>query len=122
MAGQQLVQMPDGKLQVLTTTQIQQATKSQQQQQQQTVVTAKTPVIKTSASTVAPAGKLVLQSVAGQQVKQPQSPIKQQILIKQQGTPVLQKIASPGGTVVVSGGQVLQQQVVVSQPSTQQQV
>lgn len=51
MPGQQLVQMPDGKLQVMTTTQLQNAQQTPQQQQQQIKATAavtptKTTVIK----------------------------------------------------------------------------
>lgn len=113
MAGQQLVQMPDGKLQVLTTTQIQQAAKAQP--------AAKATVIKSSASTVPPAGKLVLQTSGSPQPKAVQQPVvsptkTQQILVKQQASPVVQKIAATApAAVVVSGGQVLQQQVVVSQ-------
>lgn len=111
MPGQQLVQMPDGKLQVLTTTPIQQTTT--------TTVTPKTPSITTQKAIIKPStptGKLVLQ---GNQLKtvqqtQPQSPTKtQQIIVKQPATPVIQKIAN-SNTVVVSGTQVLQQQVVVS--------
>lgn len=112
MPGQQLVQMPDGKIQVLTTTQIQ-TTTSTSTPKAQTITPTKT-IIKTTPNTST--GKLVLQSnqIKAAQV-QPQSPSSkgQQILVKQQGTPVLQKIGTPN-TVVVSGGQVLQQQVVVS--------
>lgn len=109
LPGQQLVQMPDGKLQVLTTTQIQQATT-----QQSTPKTTTTKTVIKSANT--PTGKVVLQ---GNQVKtimqaSTQSPAKGQVIVKQQTGNVVQKIATPN-TVVVSGNQVItQQQVIVS--------
>lgn len=108
LPGQQLVQYPDGKLQVISGGVVQQ----QQQQQQQTV--PKTPVTPTVAKQIikpavsTPVGKVVVQ---GNQVKLPvqQSPkTPQQVFIKQQVTPKVQN------QVVVSGNQVIQQQVVVS--------
>ncbi|XP_022917774.2 nucleosome-remodeling factor subunit NURF301 isoform X2 [Onthophagus taurus] len=127
MPGQQLVQMPDGKLQVLTTTQIQPQTPtattapaaiSTPQQQQKTVANA--VVNKTVIKPTTPAastGKLVVQ---GSQVKailqQPvQSPVKGQVIVKQPAATaqVVQKIAASPGTVVVSGNPVFQQQQVV---------
>lgn len=119
LPGQQLVQMPDGKLQVLTTTQIQATT------QASTPKTTTTKTVIKSANT--PAGKVVLQ---GNQVKtivqaSTQSPAKGQVIVKQQSGNV-QKIAAPN-TVVVGGNQVItQQQVIVSgspviaTPGTQQ--
>ncbi|XP_064211218.1 nucleosome-remodeling factor subunit NURF301 isoform X5 [Tribolium castaneum] len=61
-------------------------------------------------------GKMVVQ---GNQLKpanqqQTASPVKtQQVIVKTPGTPVVQKVGTPN-TVVVSGGQVIQQQVVIS--------
>ncbi|KRT79741.1 PHD finger motif containing protein [Oryctes borbonicus] len=118
MPGQQLVQMPDGKLQVLTTTQIQPSTPPAPTATKTQILTPNKTVIKTA--TNASTGKVVMQ---GSQVKailqQPtQSPVKgQHVIIKQQtGTPVVQKIATTTtGNVVVSGNQVYpQHQVVVS--------
>lgn len=126
MPGQQLVQMPDGKLQVLTTTQIQPpqaptTTPTTTAQQVKPAPAAATPnavanktVIKSTPATST--GKLVVQ---GSQVKailqQPvQSPVKgQQVIVKQPATQVMQKIASSPGTVVVSSNPVFQQQQVV---------
>ncbi|KAB0795122.1 hypothetical protein PPYR_11961 [Photinus pyralis] len=108
MPGQQIVQMPDGKLQVLTTTQIHPATTAPKTPP----VTSTKAIIKTANN---PTGKLVLQSGQLKTVQQiqPQSPTKtQQIIVKQQGAPLVQKAATPN-SVVVSGGQVLQHQVVV---------
>lgn len=119
MPGQQLVQMPDGKLQVLTTTQIQPSTPPVTATTKTQAITPNKTVIKTTAN--ASTGKVVMQ---GSQVKailqQPaQSPVKgQHVIIKQQtSTPVVQKIAAAATTtnVVVSGNQVFpQHQVVVS--------
>ncbi|XP_064211217.1 nucleosome-remodeling factor subunit NURF301 isoform X2 [Tribolium castaneum] len=112
LPGQQLVQYPDGKLQVMTSAQL-----------QQSGLTVKTPTptqtpakstIKPSTNT--PVGKMVVQ---GNQLKpanqqQTASPVKtQQVIVKTPGTPVVQKVGTPN-TVVVSGGQVIQQQVVIS--------
>ncbi|RZC39906.1 nucleosome-remodeling factor subunit NURF301, partial [Asbolus verrucosus] len=111
LPGQQLVQYPDGKLQVMTNAQL-----------QSSGLTVKTPtttpnikpLIKPAPTT--PIGKVVVQ---GNQLKpanqqQVQSPVKtQQVIVKTPGTPVVQKVATPN-TVVVSGGQVIQQQVVIS--------
>ncbi|KAK5645407.1 hypothetical protein RI129_006707 [Pyrocoelia pectoralis] len=112
MPGQQIVQMPDGKLQVLTTTQIHPTTT--------VTTTPKTPPVMSTKAIIktanTPTGKLVLQSNQLKTVQQiqPQSPTKtQQILVKQQSTPLVQKAGTPN-SVVVSAGQVLQHQVVVS--------
>lgn len=118
MPGQQLVQMPDGKLQVLTTTQIQPSAPPTTQATKTQIVTPNKTVIKTAPN--ASTGKVVMQ---GSQVKAilqqpPQSPVKgQHVIIKQQAaTPVVQKISTAtSGNVVVSGNQVFpQHQVVVS--------
>ncbi|KAK4876450.1 hypothetical protein RN001_012872 [Aquatica leii] len=112
MPGQQIVQMPDGKLQVLTTTQIQSTTSSSTTSKTPPVIATKAIIKSANTST----GKLVLQGnqLKTVQLQQPQSPSKnQQIVVKQQGTPVVQKV-TPSNAVVVSGGQVIQQQVVVS--------
>ncbi|XP_025834373.1 nucleosome-remodeling factor subunit NURF301 isoform X2 [Agrilus planipennis] len=142
MPGQQLIQMPDGKLQVLCTTQIQQQTPAsgagtasattissgvvQKLIQQPSPTTAVVPTKTVIKSAITSAGKVIVQQqknatvIAGVQQTQAQqqpltqSPNKTQVVIKQQ-TPVLQKVNTPPGTVVVSGGQpVIQQQVVVS--------
>ncbi|XP_075219983.1 nucleosome-remodeling factor subunit NURF301 E(bx) isoform X3 [Lycorma delicatula] len=118
MPGQQLVQMPDGKLHVLNT----QAAPAVQTQstprlvspQQVTVVKApnKTQVVrpanvrpgtpsKTSTTTTTTAATKPSQTVV----------IRQQVA----GTPIVQKVNAQPGTVVVSGGQVFQSgQIVVS--------
>ncbi|KAL3268250.1 hypothetical protein HHI36_007374 [Cryptolaemus montrouzieri] len=109
LPGQQLVQFPDGKLQVLSGGVV--------QQQQVNKTPAGSPnvvkqVIKPNVST--PVGKVMVQ---GNQVKLPiqQSPVKQaqQVIVKQQIAPaqVTQKVQNQ---VVVSGNQVVQQQVVLS--------
>lgn len=132
LPGQQLVQYPDGKLQVLTTSQIQSSG----------LATAKTPVqspnpkaiikqaIHTSAGTRAlvQGSPIVKQAVIGQpqvqspqvtkpqqvQVQQQAQPQQQQIILKQQsGQPLVQKV-NQGGMVLTPGGQVLQQQVLLS--------
>ncbi|XP_045474832.1 nucleosome-remodeling factor subunit NURF301 isoform X2 [Harmonia axyridis] len=120
LPGQQLIQYPDGKLQVISGGVV----------QQQAAKTPGTPVvtkqiIKSNVST--PVGKVVVQ---GNQVKLPvpQSPkTTQQVFIKQQLTPA-QVTPKVQNQVVVSGNQVIQQQVVVSgnqvigTPVAQQQV
>ncbi|XP_050310711.1 nucleosome-remodeling factor subunit NURF301 isoform X3 [Anthonomus grandis grandis] len=128
MPGQQLVQFPDGKLQVLTTTQTVAAAAPATTQPKQPVVaaTSSTPVkhqiIKpavSASSAVTPAGKVQLRPLNTQQQQQQQQPGQQQILLspkgqqvfKQQGQPTLQKIVQ--GQVAVGGHQVVQQQVVV---------
>ena len=90
--------MPDGKLQVLNTSQIQALP--------QTVVATKTtnvttpvktaikPVLNTSTGKiVAPASsvKAILQQPAVQ------TPVKMQVVVKQQATPVMQVLANNGG-------------------------
>ncbi|XP_060530010.1 nucleosome-remodeling factor subunit NURF301 isoform X2 [Cylas formicarius] len=122
LPGQQLVQFPDGKLQVLTTAQLQSAANIQQSKiSSSTPCTVTKTVVKPSVTTTAQTGsKVVLQSaqvklqpqqqtIVTQQVLQP-SPIKQAI-VKQQNTPVVQKVGHTG--VVVSSGQIIQQQVVL---------
>lgn len=112
LPGQQLVQYPDGKLQVLTTAQLQ----SSGLTTTKTPITATTPkaIIKQAVNTSA--GKTLVQAnqlktvVAQPQVQQ--SPIKtQQVVIKQQ-QPIMQKVAQ-GSVVVGTTGQVIQQQVVL---------
>ncbi|XP_044753874.1 nucleosome-remodeling factor subunit NURF301 isoform X3 [Coccinella septempunctata] len=124
LPGQQLIQYPDGKLQVISGGVV------QQQQQQQAAKAPGTPtvakqIIKPNVST--PVGKVVVQ---GNQVKLPVPPspkTPQQVFIKQQLTPA-QVAPKVQNQVVVSGNQVIQQQVVVSgnqvigTPVAQQQV
>lgn len=113
LPGQQLVQYPDGKLQVLTTAQLQ----SSGLTTTKTPITATTPkaIIKQAVNTSA--GKTLVQAnqlktaVAQPQVQQ--SPIKtQQVVVKQQQQPIVQKVAQ-GNVVVGTTGQVIQQQVVL---------
>lgn len=112
LPGQQLVQYPDGKLQVLTTAQLQ----SSGLTTTKTPITTTTPkaIIKQAVNTSA--GKTLVQTnqlktvVAQPQVQQ--SPIKtQQVVVKQQ-QPIVQKVAQ-GNVVVGTAGQVIQQQVVL---------
>lgn len=118
--------MPDGKLQVLTTTQIQQPATTPSGSK--TTTTQNKTVIKSGNNT--PTGKVLIQ---GNQVKTivqsssaSPSPVKaQQVIVKQ--TPSVQKIAAAPNTVVVSGNQVLTQQQlivtgnqVISSPAPQQ--
>ncbi|XP_018571402.1 nucleosome-remodeling factor subunit NURF301 isoform X2 [Anoplophora glabripennis] len=112
LPGQQLVQYPDGKLQVLTTAQLQ----SSGLTTTKTPITATTPkaIIKQAVNTSA--GKALVQTnqlktvVAQPQVQQ--SPIKtQQVVVKQQ-QPIVQKVTQ-GNVVVGTAGQVIQQQVVL---------
>lgn len=120
MPGQQLVQFPDGKLQVLTTTQV--ATTPTKPTTPS--VPAKQQIIKPAVSASTPAGKLAQLKPIGsvQKVLQPQQQqavLGQAIitpktqLIKPPTGQVLQKIAQSGTSVVTSGQQVVQQQVVV---------
>lgn len=116
MPGQQLVQFPDGKLQVLTTTQV----AATPPKPTTPTVPVKQPTIKPAVSASTPAGKLAQLKPIGavQKVLQPQQQLGQAILtpktqlIKQPTGQVLQKITQTG-TVVTSGQQVVQQQVVV---------
>lgn len=119
MPGQQLVQFPDGKLQVLTTTQVA-ATPTKPTAPS---APAKQQIIKPAVSASTPAGKLAQLKPIGsvQKVLQPQQQqavLGQAIvtpktqLIKQPSGQVLQKIAQ-SGAVVTTGQQVVQQQVVV---------
>ena len=112
LPGQQLVQYPDGKLQVMTNAQLQ---SSGLAVKTPTTTTPIKPLIKPSPNTSL--GKVVVQGnqlkPANQQQTQ-QSPVKtQQVIMKTPTSSVVQKVASPN-TVVVSGGQVIQQQVVIS--------
>ncbi|CAH0555321.1 unnamed protein product [Brassicogethes aeneus] len=132
MPGQQLVQFPDGKLQVMTTQQIQQSglttkaapvaslNNSLPPNPTSTVTTTpsstpmKTITIK---QTVTPGGKSIIQQpqqqiIKQQIVQQQQSPVKGQQVIKQATGQVVQKMTPT--SIVVSGGQVVQQQVVLS--------
>ncbi|VEN57753.1 unnamed protein product [Callosobruchus maculatus] len=124
LPGQQLVQYPDGKLQVLTTAQLQQSGLVQAAPGTPTKAAA-TPTVTPTKTIV----KQIVQTAAKTTTQSPvqskppigqpqvqQSPAKQpqqqqQIVIKQQ-QPTLQKIGS-GNVVVGAGGQVLQQQVVI---------
>nr|CAH7737126.1 unnamed protein product [Callosobruchus chinensis] len=121
LPGQQLVQYPDGKLQVLTTAQLQQSGLVQATQGTPTKAAA-TPTVTPTKTIV----KQIVQTAAKTTTQSPvqskppigqpqlqQSPAKQpqqQIVIKQQ-QPTLQKIGA-GNVVVGTGGQV-QQQVVI---------
>ncbi|CAH1971965.1 unnamed protein product [Acanthoscelides obtectus] len=129
LPGQQLVQYPDGKLQVLTTAQLQQsglvqataaptatptkavpapaATTPTKTIVKQIVQTAAKPTAQSPAQTKQPIGQpqVVQQSAVKQQLQQ------QQVVIKQQ-QPALHKIGA-GNVVVGAGGQMLQQQVVI---------
>lgn len=134
MPGQQLVQFPDGKLQVLTTTQVA-ATATSTPKPTPINTPIKQQIIKPAVPTSTP-GKLAqlkplnspvqqvqqqqhqVQQIQQQQQPQQQTVIGQAILspktqlIKQQGAQVLQKIAQAGVTVS-TGHQIVQQQVAV---------
>ncbi|PSN39772.1 hypothetical protein C0J52_15320, partial [Blattella germanica] len=135
--GQQLVQMPDGKLHVLNTTQVQTSQLQQVAGNRVLAAGTKASMIRTSGSTTAqqtPTTTKVNTTTAKQiaiaaapsaataqlKVDVPQSPTKspqQHVMIRQQiaGTQVVQKVAAQPGTVVVSGGQVFAPgQIVVS--------
>lgn len=110
LPGQQLIQFPDGKLQVVQAgqlSQIQQQTTTTQVVQKQPQQTIKQQIISTP-------GKVLVQ---GNQVKQlttstvgAQSPMKvQQVIVKQANQ------STPQKNVVVSGSQVFQQQVIGGQ-------
>lgn len=114
MPGQQLIRTPDGKLHVLSTSQVQSNASTAVPK---TTTSPTKTIIKPAVST--PVSKV--QMVPGNNSKMVvQSPNKQTqsnntLLIRQQvmGSPVVQKVASPN-TVVVSGGQVFTgQQIVV---------
>ncbi|XP_069695049.1 nucleosome-remodeling factor subunit NURF301 isoform X3 [Periplaneta americana] len=127
MPGQQLVQMPDGKLHVLNTAQV--------AGNRVLAAGTKTSMIRTSAAGTSPLQQPASATkanstptkqiaIAAAQLKGtgevPQSPTKspqQHVMIRQQiaGTQVVQKVAAQPGTVVVSGGQVFAPgQIVVS--------
>ncbi|XP_017781455.1 PREDICTED: nucleosome-remodeling factor subunit NURF301 isoform X2 [Nicrophorus vespilloides] len=131
MPGQQLVQMPDGKLQVLNT-----STTSTQLVQQTTdktkTATASTPLSTVTKNIIKGAiagGKIVqTQQQQQQQTKIVSSPLKQ-IVIKQQQqqSPLVQKTTSAVATttqqVVVSGGQqIVTNQIVVNNQNLAQQI
>ncbi|CAH1170436.1 unnamed protein product [Phaedon cochleariae] len=120
LPGQQLVQYPDGKLQVLTTSQLQSSglaptpvkapvaapNSAAKAAVKQTFVPAK-PIVQSSPKPVVGQPQ-VQQSPLKVQQQQPQ---QQQVLVKQ-GTPLVQKLGQ-GSVLVGPGGQVLQQQVVL---------
>lgn len=117
LPGQQLVQYPDGKLQVMTSAQLQQSGLTVKAATNTTLTTSTPtikPLIKPASNT--PTGKIVVQGnqikVANQQL--PTSIKTQQVIMKTpSGTPIVQKVSTPN-TVVVSSGQMIQQQVVIS--------
>ncbi|XP_049823872.1 nucleosome-remodeling factor subunit NURF301 isoform X3 [Aethina tumida] len=120
LPGQQLVQFPDGKLQVMTQAQIRESglqTKAVATPQQ--TVAPKTVTINKATVAATAAGATVTTPAKATIVKQvlttqgQQTPAKQQTAIVKQvaGTPV-QKIATQGN-IVVSGGQIVQQQMVL---------
>ncbi|RZF42669.1 hypothetical protein LSTR_LSTR001464 [Laodelphax striatellus] len=126
MPGQQLVQMPDGKLHVLTTQPTAAATATTNLQatatrpQQVTVVKTpnKAPVIRPA--NMRPAAPNTVAKTVTTPVK-PQ-PLNKTVVIRQQvgGSPLVQKVGSQPGTVVVSGGQIIPGgQIVVSGNSPQ---
>nr|XP_023027352.1 nucleosome-remodeling factor subunit NURF301 [Leptinotarsa decemlineata] len=111
--GQQLVQFPDGKLQVFTTAQLQSSGLATTPKPLGTTTTPKA-ILKQAIHTSA--GKVTAQSspmkaVVAQPSVQQQNSVKQQVLVKQ-GSPVVQKI-SQGSSVVTSGAPIMQQQVVL---------
>lgn len=116
LPGQQLVQYPDGKLQVMTSAQLQQSGLTVKAATNTTLTTPTSnikPITKPTSNT--PTGKVVVQ---GNQIKAASqhhsTPGKTQVIMKTaSGTPVVQKVATPNA-VVVSSGQVIQQQVVIS--------
>ncbi|KAJ4445599.1 hypothetical protein ANN_12281 [Periplaneta americana] len=135
MPGQQLVQMPDGKLHVLNTAQVQTSQIQQVAGNRVLAAGTKTSMIRTSAAGTSPLQQPASATkanstptkqiaIAAAQLKGtgevPQSPTKspqQHVMIRQQiaGTQVVQKVAAQPGTVVVSGGQVFAPgQIVVS--------
>lgn len=115
LPGQQLVQYPDGKLQVMTPSQIQSAglaikTPTNTVTVQKPATTPTTPIKPATNSSATPTtGNVLLQQQLQSTKVLQQTPIKagQQVVIKQQvGTPVTtQKITT--------SGQVIQQQVVM---------
>lgn len=119
MPGQQLIQMPDGKLHVLSTNQV------QQNSPLTTVTKTSTSPTKTVIKSGAATSSSKVQVVQGNTKMVTQSPSKQSpqanntVLIRQQviKSPVVQKVApATPNAVVVSGGQVLSgQQIIVGQ-------
>ncbi|XP_072386734.1 nucleosome-remodeling factor subunit NURF301 isoform X2 [Diabrotica undecimpunctata] len=133
LPGQQLVQYPDGKLQVLTTSQLQSSGIVTSKPAAPVTTTPKAIIkqtIQTSAGTraIVQSSPVVKQAIIGQpqvqtpqavksaqpQVSTPQSQ-PQQVIIKQtsSGQPLVQKLAQ-GNVVLGAGGQVVQQQVLLS--------
>ncbi|XP_066157343.1 nucleosome-remodeling factor subunit NURF301 isoform X1 [Euwallacea fornicatus] len=123
MPGQQLVQFPDGKLQVLTSTQVNVTTAvttpvASPKPALTSTPLKQQPVIKPAVTPSAPAGKLTqlkpINSLPQKVQAQPQAVVGQTVLnaknhlIKPQGAQVLQKVAQAG-----SGHQQVVQQVVV---------
>ncbi|PNF38728.1 hypothetical protein B7P43_G14361 [Cryptotermes secundus] len=136
MPGQQLVQMPDGKLHVLNTAQVQTSQIQQVAGNRVLAAGTKGTVIRTTTagaqqpaavkSNAMPTKQIAIAATPATAIQQkgtsdiPQSPTKppqQHIMIRQQiaGAQVVQKVAAQPGTVVVSGGQVFSPgQIVVS--------
>uniref|UniRef100_A0AAR5PPQ8 Nucleosome-remodeling factor subunit NURF301 n=1 Tax=Dendroctonus ponderosae TaxID=77166 RepID=A0AAR5PPQ8_DENPD len=142
MPGQQLVQFPDGKLQVLTTTQVS-STPAAATKPTPTSTPVKPQVTKPAITTSTPVGKLTqlkpINSPAPQVVQSQTSLAPKAQLIKQQGGQVLQKIAQAGVAVSTSqvpqvvvganqmistqgGQQVITNQIVVNNPNLAQQL
>lgn len=124
MPGQQLVQMPDGKLQVLSTT-VSSATPTATSSSVKPTVAA-TPTLTTTIAAnkivKTPTGKVILQTVGNKLPTNLTTPTKQ-IIIKQAAvTPTTpqtqQKLAT---SIVVSGTPMIQQQVVTTSAIGQQQ-
>ncbi|XP_057659195.1 nucleosome-remodeling factor subunit NURF301 isoform X2 [Diorhabda carinulata] len=135
LPGQQLVQYPDGKLQVLTTSQLQSSglTPAKAPTQPQTAKAIVKQAIQTSTGTrtliqTTPVKQTIIgqQQVQNQQLnKIQQSPVsqqspqpqiqsqQQQVIVKQPSQQLVQKVA-PGNVVLGAGGQVMQQQVLLS--------
>lgn len=109
MPGQQLVQFPDGKLQVLTTTQVS-STPAAAPKPTPTNTPVKPQVTKPAVTASTPVGKLTqlkpINSPAPQVVQSQTSIAPKAQVIKQQGAQVLQKIAQAG--VAISTSQVPQ--------------
>lgn len=118
LPGQQLIQMPDGKLHVLSTNQVQPGTPSTSKPQTTVVTPTKTTVIKPSTPTNKGANGAKVTQSPGKQMPVPQG--NNTLLIRQQvvNSPVVQKV-QPQNTVVVSGGQMFAGQQIVVQSGQQ---
>ncbi|XP_039292245.1 nucleosome-remodeling factor subunit NURF301 isoform X2 [Nilaparvata lugens] len=123
MPGQQLVQMPDGKLHVLTTQSTSPTATAAQGQTGRTGAAAPQQVTVVKAPSKAPIIRPAnMRPAAPNATAKPPQQLNKTVVIRQQvgGSQLVQKVGAQPGTVVVSGGQIIPGgQIVVSGNSPQ---